>query len=521
MNEITERLKADYDAVAYESEPQPLSHPNRLAVVAAMRGLAAAPTNNCKVLEIGCASGGNLIPMAEQLPGSRFVGFDLSPRQIEVGSGVIGELGLTNVELRTQDLMEFPDDGSTFDYIIAHGLYSWVPEVVRRQLMQVCQKHLSPNGVAYISYNTFPGWRTRGIIRDMMLFHGRGVASPDQRAAKGREIVQFISERTPEGNYYRDMMKDLHGSFGEHSDSYLLHELIAAVNEPLHFWEFVEQAKGNGLAYLGDADNLADIRTMLSVPVREMLSKMTTDEVARDQYVDFLINRSFRRSVLCRAEEVIAGPGSAASAIRSMHIAGNPAEAPAGTNANGQPVFQFGVGRHSIKVSDPQPIAVFRRLRQAWPSAVPFSELMSVVLGQSPRGSDEGKLAELFAEAIDFWYALGLVELWIRPLETIASSAGEYPRTTRFIRWQATHHRSITTLRHMRIKMDELLRQILPLLDGKRNRNALASELVRQREAAGAARTDNPWPTHDPLKLKQMIDTVLNGLVAASVLVNG
>jgi methyltransferase-like protein/2-polyprenyl-3-methyl-5-hydroxy-6-metoxy-1,4-benzoquinol methylase len=519
MNEITERLKADYGAVAYESEPQPLSHPSRLAVVAAMRGLAAAPVNDCKVLEIGCAIGGNLIPMAEQLPGSRFLGLDLSPRQIETGSRVIGELGLTNIELRCQDLMEFPDDGSTFDYIIAHGLYSWVPEVVRQKLLQICRQHLSANGLAYISYNTYPGWRSRGIIRDMMLFNSRGLTNPDQRAAKAREIVQFIAERTPEANYYRDLIRSMHGIFAEYSDSYLLHELIEAVNSPQHFWEFIDGAKSNGLAYLGDGDNLADERTMFSATVREMLSKMTGDEVEREQYVDFLINRSFRRSVLCWAEAAIAGPGSAASAIRSMCIAGNPAEAPAGTNANGQPVFQFGVGHHSIKLSDSQPIAVFRRLRQAWPAAVSFSELMSVVIGQSPRGADEGKLAELFVEAVDFWYAVGLVELWIQPSTTIASSAGEYPRTTRYIRWQATHHRSITTLRHVRIKMDELLRQILPLLDGKRNRDALASELVRQKEAGGAARTDNPWPTHDPQRLKQMIDTVLSGLTGASVLV--
>jgi methyltransferase-like protein len=352
----------------------------------------------------------------------------------------------------------------------------------------------------------------------MMLFHTRGVASPDQRAARGREIIQFIAERTPETNFYRDMMRDLQKTFAEFSDSYHLHDVMEAVNAPQHFWQFIDDAKTNGLAYLGDADNQADIRTMLSAPVREMLAKMTTDEVAREQYVDFLINRGFRRSVLCRAEAAIATAGP--SPIRSMHIAGNPAEAPAGTNAAGQPVIQFGGGHHLIKLSDPQPIAMLRRLRRAWPSAVPFSELMSVVLGQSPRGSDEGKIAEILAEAIDFWYAHSLVELWVHPSETIASTAGELPRTTRLIRWQAAHQRSITTLRHVPIKVDGVLGQILPLLDGSRNRNALAAELVKQSEAAGAARTDNPWHTHDPQKLKQMIEAALRGLASASVLVN-
>ncbi|HEY1923332.1 MAG TPA: class I SAM-dependent methyltransferase, partial [Tepidisphaeraceae bacterium] len=156
MYKLVEKLQTDYDSVAYDSWPYPQAHPDRIAVVAALQGLSATPVEKCRVLEVGCASGGHLIPMADQLPDSRFVGIELSARQFEAGSKLIRELGLTNIELRCEDLMEFPKDSGEFDYIIAHGFYSWVPLPVRLRLLEICQRHLSRHGLAYISYNTYP-----------------------------------------------------------------------------------------------------------------------------------------------------------------------------------------------------------------------------------------------------------------------------------------------------------------------------------------------------------------------------
>jgi len=66
-----------YDEVPYESQSFPQSHPNRLATLGRLFGLSPAPVAQCRVLELGCASGGNLIPMAYHLPESEFVGLDL------------------------------------------------------------------------------------------------------------------------------------------------------------------------------------------------------------------------------------------------------------------------------------------------------------------------------------------------------------------------------------------------------------------------------------------------------------
>ena len=123
-----------YDSIPYESFPYAQTHPDRLATVARLFGMRAAPPARCTVLELGCAGGGNLIPMASELPGSRFLGVDLSSRQIEDGCRTIEALGVGNVELLHRSILDVDDDLGRFDYVICHGVYSWVPPEVQAKI---------------------------------------------------------------------------------------------------------------------------------------------------------------------------------------------------------------------------------------------------------------------------------------------------------------------------------------------------------------------------------------------------
>ncbi|MGD0464179.1 MAG: class I SAM-dependent methyltransferase [Tepidisphaeraceae bacterium] len=521
MNEIVEKLRADYDAVTYEAWEHFHAHPDRIAVVAAMRGLVPPPVNNCRVLEIACARGGNLLPMAEQMPASRFVGIDLSPRQIENGSALVRELGLTNIELRCQDLMDFPENAGTFDYIIAHGFYSWVPKVVRQKLMEVCRSHLAENGLAYISYNTFPGWRPKGVIRDMMLYNARNAADPAERIKRGREMVQFVADHTLSTAYYRDMVREFHKSMSGDDDSYLFHDQMELINDAVYFRDFVSEAQAHGLAHLGDANAKDDYWDRIPAPLRESISKMSADTVERDQYMDFLLNRTFRQSVLCRAEAAAGADGAAASHIRKLYIAGIPEETPAGANAAGQPAIQFGNEQDKVQLSDPRPIAAMRHLCRVWPSAVSFSELAAAAFTHSPADQqDPEKTSVALAHVIETCHSLNIVELWSRPTNHISPAAGQYPRATRWARWQAAHLPTITSLRHSRVMTEDLLRQILPLLDGTRDRKALVAECIRGNEAADPAKAESPWANRDPQSLMQLLDLTLQRLASASLLVS-
>ncbi len=151
---------------------------------------------HCRVLELGCAGGGNLLPMAEQLPGSTFVGIDNSAKQIEQAVQATKALGLTNIEFRTVDLREIDDGFGEFDYIICHGLYTWVPKELQPKIIAICRQHLAANGVAFISYNTLPGWHIRGMIREMMQYH---IAQFDDTATgltQARSLVEFLANAT-------------------------------------------------------------------------------------------------------------------------------------------------------------------------------------------------------------------------------------------------------------------------------------------------------------------------------------
>src|SRR5690348_7940834 len=143
-----------YDRYRYTSNAFAQSHPARLATVAAAFGIASAPATGCRVLELGCGDGSNLIPLAFYLPDSTCVGVDLARTPIAAGCARIARLELRNIELRQGNLIDACDDLGTFDYVIAHGLYSWVPDAVRPHILDRKSTRLNSSHPS-ISYAVF------------------------------------------------------------------------------------------------------------------------------------------------------------------------------------------------------------------------------------------------------------------------------------------------------------------------------------------------------------------------------
>ena len=119
-------LAARYDTIAYAALPHAATHPDRIASVATFLGHPAADPAHCRVLEVGCNDGSNLIPMAVTLPHASFVGCDLSSSAIGAGRATVAALGLANVILLCEDLAGLDPSLGPFDFIVAHGVYSWV-----------------------------------------------------------------------------------------------------------------------------------------------------------------------------------------------------------------------------------------------------------------------------------------------------------------------------------------------------------------------------------------------------------
>ena len=145
----------------YASGAYAESHPDFLSGIGRLFGVPTPDPDNCRVLELGCADGSNLLPMACELPNSKFVGIDLSQKQIDVALKAVQETGIGNARFHAINMLDADDvlEGK-FDYIIAHGVYSWVPDAVKQRLLEISKNYLTPNGVAYISYNTLPGVAT-------------------------------------------------------------------------------------------------------------------------------------------------------------------------------------------------------------------------------------------------------------------------------------------------------------------------------------------------------------------------
>ena len=181
-----------YDEVLYPNLPFAQTHPDRLATLAILFGMDPAPINRCRVLELGCGDGENLIPMAIENPESQFVGLDAAAVAVRAGNQEVTALGLTNIRLEHMDIMDAGPKLGTFDYAISHGFYSWVPEPVRDKLLALAKAVLAPHGVAFVSYNALPGGRIRQMFRDMMLFHVGDARELALRIHGGREIVQWF-----------------------------------------------------------------------------------------------------------------------------------------------------------------------------------------------------------------------------------------------------------------------------------------------------------------------------------------
>ena len=317
--DLASPARTSNDEFPYTSHSFPQSHPDRLATVAALLGLKTAPVAHCRVLELGSASGGNLIPMALTLPKSQFIGLDLSARQVEDGRKVIDSLGLTNVELRHMSILDVGPELGQFDYIICHGVYSWVPDTVRDKILAVCSTNLTPEGIAYVSYNTYPGWHMRGMIRDMMKYHAQKFDDAKRKVSQARALINFLAESVPdqEGPYGALLKRELK-HMREKADYYLLHDHLEEVNDPIYFHQFVQAASQHGLAYVGEAAMETMATNTFPAKVEASLDRVSRDRVQREQYMDFLRNRTFRQTLLCHANRPFKHRVEPARAVRDV-----------------------------------------------------------------------------------------------------------------------------------------------------------------------------------------------------------
>jgi methyltransferase-like protein/2-polyprenyl-3-methyl-5-hydroxy-6-metoxy-1,4-benzoquinol methylase len=499
-----------YDQVPYKSYPYRQSHPARLATVATVLGLHPPDIDRCRVLELGCCTGGNLIPTAEQLPQASFVGVDSSSRQVNDANNDVEKIGLKNIRFRCMDIMDVQADLGEFDYIIAHGVYSWVPQPVQEKILKICKANLSPNGVAYVSYNTFPGWRMRGIIRDIMMYRARNFSDPTERLNRARHLIDFLAQSvSKEDNAYGVLLrKELELLQGKH-DHYLLHDHLEVNNDPVYFHEFAARAQSNGLQYLAEADFESTCTKNFPQQVQTVLHSVSADIIELEQYMDFVRNRMFRQTLLCH-DNVHVDREVKPERLLNLNIAsGVKPEQPVGDVKNKEPVaFR---GRSAVtKTTDPFMKTAFVTLGEIWPKSMSVSELIGTTNGkidQKPSVVDSRVVTNdsmRLIEPLIRCFETGQVELSVRPSE-YTTEVSERPLATDYARHQAKSSNTVTNLRHETVQLSDLQRHVVQHLDGTNDQAAIEQVILKLAKDGKIMVNHEGKPVKDEEKLKQLL----------------
>ncbi len=447
-----------YDEVLYPNNAYPQTHPLRLSALATLMGAPSAPFQTCRVLEAACGDGANLFGMALAAPRASFVGLDLAEAPIRRGQGVVKGLGLTNLRLETRDLREPGHDLGEFDYLIAHGVYAWVPASVRQALMALAGRVLSPAGLAFISYNAMPGGRVRQILRDLLLGGLRDFQGDTAgRVGVARALLQqFVEQWSAEDPLQKALAGEARRML-KRAEAVLFHDELSEVYEPQYLTDVVELAADHGLAYLCDAqpenaDSAPDATEGLSAQHR----------LRAEQLADFLRPKFFRASVFQRAGAGQAADGADWRALRGLHGHAPLKPARPKTGEPGAEAFAT-PAEQSFETAHPRMIGLLHALADAHPGSVALEPWLT----DDTVGSGVLRL-----------FRSGVLTLLSEPFQ-FARVPGDRPRASPLARWQALQ--GLTELTGLdqstvRITDGEALR-FITLLDGEQDRASLARRM--------------------------------------------
>lgn len=486
MTGDTQQIRQSYDTLPYHSFPYPQSAPANLAAIAHVFGLDTPDVSTARVLELGCASGGNLTPFAASNPKARAIGIDLSEVQIDEGRARIAALKLRNIELRAMDLTAITKAFGEFDYIICHGLYSWVPEEAQQAILRICRENLSKKGVAYVSYKTYPGWKAHEIVRDAMLLRAGAEGEIRQRLALGRGMVDFLRTHARGGSVLAAAVAQDHDMIAHADANYIAHDYLAGCSAPCYFVDFVGRAGAQGMAYLAEAEP----KSMFAINYGDavagpLLEECAGNQVLLEQYLDFVGDRSFRASLLVHGErKPDIRHAIDETRLRELHVTASLACADGEARFDPSPQQFATPWGGDVMLDHAASKAAALALAQAAPFAMSFDQLRDAArerIGEAGAGTDEQLDAALIA-LISAIVVRGLGRYSLSPV----ARSGANPRVNEAARSYPGHLPKDQVPHtfnawHEPVVLDGASQLLLPYIDGKRTRAQL---LVMLEQAA-------------------------------------
>lgn len=461
--EEAETTLTPYDALPYISGARNASSVDRLATLGRLLGMPTAPPESCRVLELGCGDGGNLIPMAVSFPASEFVGVDLAPTAVQRGQSALRELGIENVRLVQGTFAAADDTCGEFDYIVAHGVYSWVPDAARHELLDVIRQRMAPAGVAFVSYNALPGSHIRGVLRDMMRMHTQAFPDPATKVEQARALLSLLAMAPRDaGDVYRPLLQSEVGRALQASDYLLYHDDLADISQPFFFADFMASAARHGLKFAAEANFHQMSIESMPPEIASMLAELgDRDLIAKEQYLDFMTCRSFRQTLLCH-EAAAVDRGVDTERVRAFRFSSDAGRT--GDKSSAGVEFHAPNGS-SLRTDSTTGIAALDELVRRHPRSASFDELR--------KGDSDEELAEVLYGA----FTVGLVDFHVSEPRAVFELSDK-PLASPWARHRANTGR-VVNLYHETVSVDEPTRDVLARLDGSHSASTLARELGR------------------------------------------
>ncbi len=400
-----------YDEFPYRSLPIEWTAPERLALASLLHGGPRQPLNSYRVLELGCGDGANLLPMAYYRRHAAFVGVDGARSQIKIANSGKSKLELSNIEFIHADFLtaDLQLDGE-FDYIIAHGIFSWVPHDVRDALLQLCAKRLRRGGLLYLNYNTNPGWNVRGMVREFLLAQTAAASNLPIRARQAQEVAaNVVSSLTVSEHPYSQLITNEFQFVCDNHVSYVAHEYLAAENHPYWRSEFMALAGHHRLEYVADADFNYSSGQIPDDVVPQLVEQQITGRTL-DDTVDLLCYRQLHTPILTRSPFTRRPPSI--DEFSNLLVAS--CLTPCGKSSAENPMFQHPSG-YEVEAKEEVMRDLLTNLLPLWPrgllvkAAVPnVSEVMEDLMLLQRNGLIELRCTE----PSDFEFHQGRLKRW-------------------------------------------------------------------------------------------------------------
>lgn len=470
-----------YDQLPYPSKFFLQTHPDRLAAAGILHGMEPADPRSCRVLELGCGNGSNLIAQAYLSPRSEFIGVDLAQTHIDLANDSAGELDLSNVEFRQMDVMDMTaDEFGQFDFITAHGLFAWVPDFVRDRVLSIFKEMLAPSGIGYISYNAYPGAYAREMVRSMMRFHTDGIDEPQEKVDKAVKLVGLLANYATEREVHgRILAFELKRHF-DHFPADIYHDDLGEIYRPFYFHEFAALLNKNGLQFLSEAEIHASSTQGLGQEAVELLESID-DRVRREQYLDFFRGRVFRQTLFCRSEVKLYEPSPESLDKLFLSSTLNPIDTIENIASKKVEKFRSAKGQQ-MQIDHPLTKASLVHLGEIWGRSIATNELMRAAKEKLiAAGAPDEDWKQMFetTRSILFQIALSSDMIELHADAPDAPTRPSYkPRVNRLARWQLKDANNVLTLLGKDLKLnDKTSRRLLELMDGTRSQVELERDL--------------------------------------------